>query len=196
MAEETDISRLLEAHAAGDRAALEALVPLVYEHLRQMANARLRRERNDHTFGATELVHEAYIRLADVKRLNWRNRAHFFAVASTAMRNVLVDYAKRRNAQKRGGEYVRVDLDAEALPADANEDDLLALDEALNSLATIDPRQARIVECRFFGGMSLRETAEALEVSEATVSRDWMVARAWLGHRLAAESSPSTRSEA
>jgi RNA polymerase sigma factor (TIGR02999 family) len=163
----------------------------VYEELRRQAGRAMRREGDAHTLQATALVHEAYLRLVDQQRVQWRNRAHFFAIAAQMMRRVLVDHARTRLAAKRGGELQRVTLgDVGAGPAEAGDGDgvdVLALHEALERLALLDPRQARLVELRYFGGLGIEETAEALEVSPATVKRDWAVARAWLRRALAAE---------
>lgn len=179
-----DITHLLEAYAGGDQEALNELMPLIYNELRRIAHGRLRGERADHTLNTTALVHEAYLKLADVHRMNWQNRSHFFAIASQAMRNVLVNYARQRKAQKRGGGRRPVPLDEEHLGAGSRVEDLLTLDEALRRLETLDARQARVVECRFFGNMSIDETAHALGISPATVSRDWSLARAWLSRIL------------
>ena len=182
----TEITALLHAHAAGDAAALEQLLPRVYGELRRIARIRLRRERSSHTLAATDLVHEAYLKLLPVERVDWRSRAHFFAIASRAMRNVLVDHAVRRGAAKRGaGAPVLALDDGDAAAAEQPLDDLIALSQALERLEQLDARQARVVECRFFGGLSLDETAAALNTSAATVSRDWTFARAWLHHELA-----------
>lgn len=178
------ITELLEAHAAGDRDALDALLPRIYDELRRIAHYRLRGERPDHTLNTTGLVHEAYMKLVQLDRMNWKNRAHFFAIASQAMRNILVDYAHRRKAQKRGGDRDRVTLNDADAAIEARLDDLVALHQALEQLAVHDARQARIVECRFFGGLTIDETAEALDISPATVSRDWAMARAWLNRIL------------
>ena len=180
----TEITALLQAHAAGDAGALEQLLPRVYRELRRIARNRLRRERVGHTLAATELVHEAFMKLVPLERVDWRNRAHFFAIASRAMRNVLVDYAVRRGAAKRGAGTPGLPIaDADAT-TEQPLDDLIALGEALGRLERLDARQAQVVECRFFGGLSLEETAEALNTSAATVSRDWAFARAWLHHEL------------
>ena len=181
----SQITHLLRAHAAGDATALERLLPQVYDELRRIARNRLRRERPDHTLAATELVHETFLKLMPFDRVDWRDRAHFFAVASRAMRNVLVDHAVRRGAAKRGGGVVELTLDEHDGAADHSLDDLIALGEALGRLEQLDARQARVVECRFFGGLSLDETAAALDISPATVSRDWTFARAWLHNELA-----------
>src|SRR5262245_38839106 len=180
-----EITVLLQAHVAGDATALERLLPRVYDELRRIARARLRRERDDHTLSATELVHEAFLKLLPADGVDWRSRAHFFAVASRAMRNVLVDHAVRRNAAKRGGGEAPLPLDEADAATERSLDDLIALSDALARLEQLDARQARVVECRFFGGLSLEETAEALNTSPATVSRDWTFARAWLHRELA-----------
>ena len=178
-------TELLQAHAGGDATALDKLFPRVYDELRQMARGRLRRERPDHTLGATDLVHEAFFRLVRLDRVDWQSRAHFLAIASQAMRNVLLDHAEHRGAQKRGGGARPVTLERIDAPNDMPDDEVLALCEALQRLEALEPRQARVVECRFFGGLNLDETAEALGISAATVSRDWTVARAWLHAELA-----------
>lgn len=180
MTAEHDITDLLLAWRAGDRRALDALLPLVYEELRHIAHRQLGRERPEHTLGTTALVHEAYLKLVDQTRAQWTDRAHFFAVAARAMRRILVDYARRHRALKRGGPLVRVSLgDATAL-AEQRSDVLLALDEALGRLAELDERLSRVVECRFFAGLSEEETAEALDVTARTVRRDWVKAKGWL----------------
>ncbi len=185
--ETAGITDLLQAHAAGDAGALEQLLPRVYGELRRIARVRLRRERSAHTLAATDLVHEAYLKLLPVERVDWRSRAHFFAIASRAMRNVLVDHAVRRGAAKRGaGATLLAIEDAGAdIGREQPLEDLIALSEALGRLEQLDARQAQVVECRFFGGLSLEETAEALHTSAATVSRDWTFARAWLHNELA-----------
>jgi RNA polymerase sigma factor (TIGR02999 family) len=174
-----DVTRLLQAWAAGDPGALDRLLPVVYEELRGLARARLRREREDHTLGTTGLVHEAYLRLVEVDRVRWNDRAHFLAMASRTMRRVLVDYARARGAAKRGGGGARVALD-EALLSDEQTETVLDLDDALTRLEALAPRPARAVECRYFGGLSNDEAAAALDVSVATVERDLRFARAWL----------------
>jgi RNA polymerase sigma factor (TIGR02999 family) len=177
-----DITELLHAHARGDADALDRLLPQVYEELRRIAAIRLRREQTGHTLHATEVVHEAFMKLMPMRRIDWQDRAHFFAIASRAMRNVLIDHAVRRKTAKRGGGEINVTLDDAAESRERPIDELIALSRALDELEAIDERQARVVECRFFGGLSLDETAEALGISAATVSRDWTFARAWL-HR-------------
>ncbi len=190
-----DVTALLRAHAAGDRDALDQLLPRVYEQLGRIARARLRRERPDHTLSTADLVHEAFLDLVPLERVDWQSRAHFFAIASRAMRNVLVDHAERRGAAKRGGGQrpVRLhDLLEDQVPAAGHPmDDLLALNDALDRLEQLDARKARVVECRFFGGLNLDETAAALATSPATVSRDWAFARAWLHRELGAPADPA-----
>jgi RNA polymerase sigma factor (TIGR02999 family) len=165
---------------AGDQQALDRLTPLVYEELRRQAARYLRRERAGHTLQTTALIHEAYLRLVDAKDVHWESRTHFFAIAANLMRRILVDHARRRDADKRGGSQVQVQLDEALAVADATNVDLLAINEALDRLAMIDPQQARVVELRFFGGLSVDEAAAALGVSPKTIKRDWSVARAWL----------------
>jgi RNA polymerase sigma factor (TIGR02999 family) len=189
----TDVTALLRAHAAGERDALEQLLPRVYDELRRIAQARLRRERPGHTLGATDIVHEAYLKLVPLPGIDWQSRAHFFAIASRAMRNVLVDHAVRRRTAKRGGGAQAVTLDENAATAELPLDDILALSQSLERLEAVDARQARVVECRYFGGLSLDETAEALGISAATVSRDWTFARTWLHRDLAALDAPRTQ---
>ena len=179
-----DLTQILKAHTGGDRRAVERILPLVYQELHRIAQGRLRRERPDHTLGATALVHEAYLRLERLDHLPWQSRAHFFAIASEAMRNVLVNYAEGRRAQKRGGGVHPVSIDDVDVAAADPVTDLLELDEALQRLERIDPRQAQVVVCRFFGDMSIEATAEALGCSTATVNRDWAMARAWLAREL------------
>jgi RNA polymerase sigma factor (TIGR02999 family) len=172
-----DVTRLLEAVVAGDSQALDRLVPLVYEDLRRVAHRQLDREGGGHTLQTTALIHEAYLKLATGGAMSATSRAHFLAIAARAMRQVLVDYARRRKAAKRGGGVISVTLGDEAGAPDTSADDLLALDDALNQL---DPRQRQVIECRFFGGMEEQDIAEALGISERTVRRDWVKARAWL----------------
>lgn len=178
-----EVSGLLQAWSAGDRTALDQLTPIVYDELRRLARYYLRKERSDHSLQATALVNEAYLRLVDFKRIRWENRAHFFAVSAQLMRRILVDHARRRN-QKRGGGVVHVELEETVVIGPGREQNLVALDEALQALALIDPRKARVVELRFFGGLSAEETAEVVKVSAVTVMRDWSTARAWLHREL------------
>ena len=173
-------TELLRAWSQGDGSALDRLVPLVYEELHRLARRYMRQERPDHTLQATSLVNEAYLRLIDVNRVEWRDRAHFLAVAAQMMRRILVEFARNRQRQKRGGGAVRVSLDdVQELP-EANERDLVALSEALSGLATFDARMSQVVELRFFGGLTVAETADVLNVSPETVMRDWKTAKAWL----------------
>ena len=175
----SEITALLRAWRLGDRGALEQVAPLVYDELRRIARRELRRERPDHSLEATALVHEAYLKLAGLDKVVWQNRAHFFALAATMMRRVLLDAARARRYQKRGGGAARVLL-ADDLPAATRSHDIAALDDALDTLARIDERKSRVVELRFFGGLTLEETAAALDLSTATVARDWRFARTWL----------------
>jgi RNA polymerase sigma factor (TIGR02999 family) len=175
-----DVTQLLLAWRSGDEAALDKLVPLVYEELRRLARLYMRRERAGHTLQTTALVNEAYLRLVDSSKVQWQNRAHFFAVSAQLMRRILVDFARSRNYQKRGGDLRQASF-AEALALSGEEDpDIVALDDALKSLADLDPRKSQVVELRYFGGLSVEETAEALNVSPETVKRDWRMAKAWL----------------
>jgi len=175
-----NITHLLKEWSEGDQEALDELTPLVYEELRQQAARYLRKERPNHSLQATALINEAFLRLIDVKDVQWQNRAHFFAIAANLMRRILVDHARRRDAEKRGGSQVCLTLDEGLAWANEPDVDLLAIDEALDRLAIIDEQQARIVELRFFSGLTVEETATALGVSPKTVKRDWSVARAWL----------------
>ncbi len=185
-----DVTELLLAWTAGEQGALDQLVPLVYAELRRLAHRRLRAERPDHTLQTTALVHEAYLRLVDVRRLHVRSRTEFFALSAQLMRRVLVDAARARAARKRGGDVRHVPLpDGLALPA-PNGTDLVALDDALKALATFDPRKEKVVELRYFGGLSVEETAAALGVSPETVMRDWKTARLWLLRELRRAKSP------
>ena len=175
-----EVTRLLIAWGNGDQAALDALLPLVYQELHRLAARHLGREHGRHTLQTTALVHEAYLRLIDQKEARWQNRAHFFAIAAQMMRRILVDHARARRYQKRGGGARQVSLD-EALEVSAERAaEVVALDEALTSLARFDERKSKLVELRFFGGLSIEETAEVLGVSPGTVMRDWTLAKAWL----------------
>jgi RNA polymerase sigma factor (TIGR02999 family) len=184
MADKSEVTRLLSEMAGGDPDAMERLLPLVYDQLRELARRELRKERDGHTLAATAVVHEAYLRLAELDEISWEGRAHFFGAAAVAMRRVLISYARARNAKKRGSGVVPVSLDDVVVAAREQPERVLALDEALTRLQEHSPRQARVVECRFFAGMSIDETAEALGVSNATVRRDWTMARAWLNREL------------
>ena len=180
-----EVTDLLRAWGDGDLEARDRLMPLVYQDLRRRAAAHLRRERRSHTLQPTALVHEAYLRLVDQRRAVWQNRAHFLAVASQMMRRILVDRARRRRMAKRSGQWARVSLEETVLATPPGGVDVLDLDRALTALATFDARKSRIAELRFFGGLSLEETGEALGLSVATVERDWQAARAWLFKALA-----------
>ena len=176
------VTELLQGWRAGDREALDALLPLIYDELHRLAHHHLRNERSDHTLRSTALVHEAYFRLVGQDFPQWQSRSHFFAVAAQLMRQILVDYARRRGASKRGSGVCMLTLDdAVALPQ-RKDLDIVALDDALNTLSEIDPRQSRVVELRFFAGLSLEEISEVMGIATATVQRDWTAARAWL-HR-------------
>lgn len=179
-----EITRILVALRAGDPEAIGAVLPLVYGELRRMARRRMRGERPGHTLSPTALVHETYLKLARLERIEWRNRAQFFALAAQAMRRVLVDHALRRKARKRGGGQAHATLGEEVRGHAVSVEEILALDEALRRLEGIDERRARVVVCRFFAGMEVEETAAALGVSAATVKRDWSFARAWLNREL------------
>ncbi len=181
-----DVTELLVRFRDGDRAAGERLLPLVYSELRRIAAHHLRRERLDHTLQATALVHEAYLRLIEQREGDWKSRSHFFGLAAHLMRLILIDHARKRRAGKRGGRQQKVELD-DALVADGQSpDQLLIIDQALKELALFDARAAQVVEMRFFGGLSVDETAEALEVSPTSVQRDWRTARLWLRRWLSA----------
>jgi len=182
-----DVTRLLEQLRAGDRNAVADLVPLLYDELRQLASKYLRRERPGHTLQATALVHEAYLRLVDQKDVGWQNRSHFFGVAAQQMRRILVDHARHRHAAKRGGAAPRVALDEALVVSDQAAEDVLQLNELLTRLAELDEQQARVVELRVFGGLTVEEAAEALDISPATVKRDWAMAKAWLTREIQRE---------
>ena len=180
-----EVTQLLQAWSDGNQEALDKLAPLVYDELHRLARHYMSGERAGHTLQTTELVDEAYVRLIDWKSVRWQNRAHFFGVAAQMMRRILVDVARSRNYAKRGGNAFRVSLSEAADVSLERGEDIIALDEALQSLAAIDPRKTRIVELRFFGGLSVDETAEVLKVSPRTVMREWSLAQAWLYRELA-----------
>jgi RNA polymerase sigma factor (TIGR02999 family) len=180
MTDDHDVTGLLVAWRHGDATAVDRLFPLVYDELRRIAHHQLSRERGDHTLSTTALVHEAYIKLVDQTRAQWADRSQFFAIASRAMRRILVDYARQHLAGKRGGRRERVTLGEEHLSLDYRADLLLAVDEALDRLRELDERASRVVECRFFGGFTEEETAVALGITDRTVRRDWVRAKAWL----------------
>ncbi len=178
------ITGLLHAFARGEPRALDELILIVYDELRRIAHQHVRKEATGHTLDTTALVHETYLRLVDGQRAEWRDRNHFYAAASQAMRRILVDYARARRTAKRGAGSEPLELLDELLVTDTHADQLLDLDEALERLSALSERRCRVIECRFFGGLSLEETAEALEISLATVKREWALARAWLNREL------------
>lgn len=182
-------TRLLIDWSNGNRRAAEGLMPLVYDELRRLARGYLQRERADHTLQATGLVHEAYLRLVDQKTTTWQNRAHFFSVAAQLMRRVLVDHARRHRREKRGGEWTKIEFDEALAPSASRSLDVIALDDALIDLATLNPQHSRIVELRFFGGMTIDEVAEVLDLSPRTVQREWRMARAWLRRQIFGDSN-------
>jgi RNA polymerase sigma factor (TIGR02999 family) len=183
MGDVDDVSKLLRAWSDGDQGALERLTPIVYDELRRRASLCMKRERTGHSLQTTALVNEAYVRLVDYKRMQWQDRAHFFAVSAQLMRRILVDHARRHNV-KRGGGLQHVSLDDAAVVGGGRAPDLVALDDAMNALARHDPRKVQVVEMRFFGGLSVQETAEVLKVSPVTVRRDWSTAKIWLYREL------------
>ncbi len=185
-----NVTELLLAWGAGDEAAREKLSSLVYEELRRMARQYMAAERSNHILQPTALVHEAYLRLVDVKNVRWRNRAHFFAIAARLMRNILVDFARSQSRLKRGGRSCSVSLEEGPEFGQTPEVNVVAVDDALFALARLDPRKSRVVELRFFGGLSIRETAEVLDVSSDTVMREWKVAKLWLLRELSGGRSP------
>jgi RNA polymerase sigma-70 factor (ECF subfamily) len=179
-----DLTLLLQDWCHGDQSAQDKLVPLVYSELHRLAHIYMYRERPDHVLQTTALINEAYLRLIDVSKIQWQNRAHFFAISATLMRRVLVEFARARDSQKRQGEAHKVSFDESFMVGPENDPDLLEIDEALEELAAVDARQAKVVELRFFGGLSEEETAEVLSVSRLTVIRDWQSAKMWLRHQL------------
>ena len=181
------VTTLLVRWREGDRDALEQLMPLVYDELRRLASHYLRRERSDHTLQSTALVHEAYLRLAGQNPPEWQNRAHFFGIAARIMRQILVEHARGRATAKRGGGAFRLTLDSAIALSDNLDVDIVELDRALTDLAELDPQQGRIVELRFFGGLTIEDTSEVLGISPATVKRDWVTARAWLYRAMTGE---------
>jgi RNA polymerase sigma factor (TIGR02999 family) len=186
-----DVTRLLLAWSGGEASAMDELISVVYDQLRHVAERSLRSERTGHTLQATALVNEVYLRLVDQRHVRWQHRAHFFAVAATLMRRILVDHARRHRAAKRGGGAPTVTLDEAVIVAVEPTADFVSLDEALERLAAIDPRQARVVDLKFFGGLTIEETAEVLTVSPATVKNEWSLARAWLYRELYGGARPA-----
>jgi len=175
-----NVTKLLLDLSGGDRSAVDLLLPVIYDELRKLAANYLRRERPDHTLQPTALVHEAYLHLVDQTRVNWQNRAHFFGVAAQIMRRLLIDHARKHNAEKRGQDYEKLSLDENIDRSVERSGDLIALDDALNALATFDEQKARLVELRYFGGLSIEETADVMGVTPTTVKRHWRLAKAWL----------------
>lgn len=188
-----DVTSLLVASSKGDQEALNQLLPLVYDELRRLADRYLHRERADHTLQATALVHEAYLRLID-QRVSWANRAHFFGVAAEMMRRILIDHARSRQAAKRGSGGIKISLDDVLELTDERAADLIALDDALKALAEFDPQKARVVELRFFGGLSIEETAAVMGLGTATITRQWRLAKAWLYHELSGSDTITSES--
>jgi RNA polymerase sigma factor (TIGR02999 family) len=187
MASPATITRLLIRWRSGDRTAFDELAPQIYSELRRLAKYYLRQERSAHTLHPSDLVHEAYLRLVDEKEIDWQNRAHFFGVAAVRMRHILVDHARSRQAAKRGGGEYLLSLSKANQLVEDRDVNLLALDGALRRLEATDPQKSRIVELRYFGGLTIEETAEALRISPATVKRDWRMARAWLRNEISNE---------
>ena len=187
------VTKLLIDWGQGDQSALDRLMPLVYSELRHVAQNQLRLENLGHTLQPTALVHETYLRLVDQQRVEWRNRAQFFAISAQLIRRILVDHARHRRAAKRGGMATRLELDGSIAAPGSDIVDSIALETALNGLADLDPQQARVIELRFYAGLSIDETASALGISPATVSRDWVTAKAWLYRRL---NAPTAAAEA
>ena len=181
----SEVTDLLANYRQGDAAALDRLLPLVYHELQRMARNHLRRERPEHTLEPTALVHEAYLRLVEQRDSDWENRAHFLAIAAQAMRRSLLDYARRRHAQRRGGHQPKISLDEALVMSEDKSAELIALDAALDRLAEVDPQQARIVELHFFGGLTLKEIAGIQKSDESTVRQEWRMAKAWLHRTLA-----------
>jgi RNA polymerase sigma-70 factor (ECF subfamily) len=184
MTSQKSVTQLLKEGSRGDRAALDELLPLVYEELRRLAGAYMSRERGNHTLQPTALVHEAYMRLIDQKSVDWQNRAHFFGLAAQMMRRILITHAQTRRSEKRGGRVERLSLDDAVSFFEERDVNLVALDEALSRMEAFDPQQSRVVELRFFGGLSVEETAEVMNISPATVKRDWSDAKLWLKREL------------
>jgi RNA polymerase sigma factor (TIGR02999 family) len=187
-----NVTALLRAWSRGDAHAGEHLLPLVYADLRRRAAGYLRRERRDHTLNPTALVHETYLRLIDQREVSWQNRAHFFGIAAEMMRRILVDHARGHDAAKRGGTWCQVPLEDALATSAPRTVDLVAVDAAVTELSRLDPRQGRLVELRFFGGLSVEETAEVMQLSRATIKREWTMAKAWLHRRLDGASRPRT----
>jgi RNA polymerase sigma factor (TIGR02999 family) len=186
MTPDPEITMALERFTSGDREALDELLPVIYDRLRRIADRELRRESAGHTLTPTALVHEAYLKLVQLDRISWEGRAHFFGACAQAMRRILISHARHRKAEKRGGGAVAASLDDVMVAMRERPDALVALDEALDRLTALNPRQAKVVECRYFAGMEIEEVAAAVGASAATVKRDWTLARAWLNRELSA----------
>ena len=184
MTENLEMTQLLKKAQAGDRESLDRLLPIVYDELRRVAAKQLRSERENHTLQATALVHEAYLRLIEQREVDWENRRHFFSIAAEMMRRILVNYAVQKKAEKRGEGVTRIELEDAVSFAEDSDFDVVSLDDALKRLAKLDEIQAQIVELRFFGGLTIEETAEVLEISDSTVKREWRMAKAWLKTQL------------
>ena len=182
-----EVTQLLVAWGEGDQTALDKLMPLVYDELHRLAHRYMAQERPEHTLQTSALVNEAYVRLIDQKNVRWQNRAQFFGIAATSMRRILVGYARRRKRAKHGAGAFQISLDEAAILSDERAAEMIALDEALENLAAVDQRKSQVVELRFFGGLSIDETAEVLKVSPGTVMRDWTLAKAWLRREITAE---------
>ncbi len=185
-----EVTLLLQNWCRGDQAALDRLVPLVYDELHRLAHIYMVRERPGHTLQTSALVNEAYLRLIDANRVEWKDRAHFFAISANVMRRILVEFARSRGSRKRGGSAIKVNFDEAVLPSRGRGEDLIALDDALDELANIDPREAKVVELRFFGGLSEKETAEVVGVTDRTVRQDWNHAKVWLMNELRRGAQP------
>jgi RNA polymerase sigma factor (TIGR02999 family) len=182
--EAENITDLLVSYSRGDKESLDKLMPIVYDELRRQAARYLRRELPGHTLQTTALIHEAYVRLVDQRNVQWQNRAHFFGIAAQMMRRILVDHARTKKRAKRGGSHIKVSLDDANIAVRSQDLDVVAVDEALSRLAKIDEQQSRVVELRFFSGLTVEETAEVIHISPATVKRDWSMAKAWLHREL------------
>jgi RNA polymerase sigma factor (TIGR02999 family) len=187
VSDQANITKLLLGYGRGDKEALDELMPVVYDELRRQAARYLRREQAGHTLQTTALIHETYVRLVDQRHVQWQNRAHFFGIAAQLMRRILVDHARTKKRVKRGGSDIRVSLDDADVSVKEKDLDVVALDEALQRLSAIDEQQSRVVELRFFSGLTVEETAEAMGISKATVKRDWSMAKAWLHRELSGD---------
>jgi RNA polymerase sigma-70 factor, ECF subfamily len=191
---EHQVTEVLLRWSSGDQEAKARLTTLVYDELRRLASRYMGRERKDHTLQTTALVHEAYLRLVDQEKIQWQNRSHFFAIAAQLMRQILVDHARKHRSSKRGGSVFRLSLDEATIAAEQHPEDVIALHEALEELASIDPRKSQIIELRFFGGLTVEETAEVLKISPVTIMREWRLARAWLYRELKGKDHVSAES--